>query len=228
MQVIPVPTRRKISPLRDLISLCQLWAILRRLRPSVTNVSTPKAGLSGGLAAFLAGVPCRLYTLRGLRLETSSGMQHRLLLFAERLSCLCAHRVICVSNSLRQKVVALGLIKCERTAVFGSGSSNGVDVSRFEVDHEEYPQVREFRRKLRIPEDAPVVGFVGRSLVTRAYPNCWKPFRHCAPTFLSSGCYSWGTSKKATLRLHRSLRSSTGIQTSFVPDLFSTRCCTTT
>src|SRR5260370_24149711 len=162
VQIVPIQIAREVSPLRDLISLCQLWRLMRRLRPTITNVGTPKAGLLGGLAAFLAAVPCRFYTLRGLRLETASGMQRLILLFAERLACKCAHRVICVSESLRQKAVALGLVNRQRTRVLGSGSSNGVEISQFEIDPRKKRKVLELRSNLGIPPTASVVGFVGR------------------------------------------------------------------
>jgi glycosyltransferase involved in cell wall biosynthesis len=162
VQIVPIRIAREIAPLRDLISLWQLWRLMRRLRPNITNVGTPKAGLLAGLAAFLSAIPCRFYTLRGLRLETAAGMQRLPLLLAERVACSCAHRVICVSESLRTKAVALGLVSWQRTVVLGSGSSNGVDISRFELGQTEPRKVFELRSKLGIPPTAPVVGFVGR------------------------------------------------------------------
>src|SRR5437667_1139559 len=162
VQIVPIHIAREVSPLRDMISLWQLWRLMRRLRPSIANVGTPKAGLLAGLAAFLAAIPCRFYTLRGLRLETSTRMQRLLLLFAERVACGCAHRVICVSESLRTKAVALGLVSPQRTLVLGSGSSNGIDVLRFDLDQTEQRKVFELRSKLGVPPTAAVVGFVGR------------------------------------------------------------------
>src|SRR5579864_2452962 len=85
VRIIPLPIAREISPVRDLISLWRLWSVMRRLRPAITNVGTPKAGLLGGIAALLAGVPCRVYTLHGLRLETTKGLKRRMLVMAERL-----------------------------------------------------------------------------------------------------------------------------------------------
>src|ERR1700730_17232143 len=82
-----VKMARGVSPLRDLVSLWRLWRLIRELRPDLINVSTPKAGLLGGLSAWLNRVPCRLYTLRGLRWETAQGIQGWLLMVAEAIAC---------------------------------------------------------------------------------------------------------------------------------------------
>ncbi len=70
-----IPIRRGISPFADFISFLRLCWLLHRLRPDLTEFSTPKAGLLGSLAARLCGVPVRIYMLRGLRLETLTGDQ---------------------------------------------------------------------------------------------------------------------------------------------------------
>ena len=121
---------------------------------------TPKAGLLGMLAARWARVPRRVYLLRGLRLETATGLRRRILAATERLSAAAAHRVLCVSPSLRDRYVELGLAPPQKVAVPGDGSSNGVDVERFR------PATADERRAARqgfgLPADALVLGFVGR------------------------------------------------------------------
>ncbi|MCP4202444.1 MAG: glycosyltransferase family 4 protein [bacterium] len=155
-----VRMEREIRPLRDLLSLFALLRLLRRLRPDIVSASTPKAGLLGMLASALAGVPHRIRTIRGLRLETTSGWKRALLSFAERMSSFCAHRIVCVSSSLRSEIHRRGLASPEKTVVLGAGSSNGVDTSRF------HPAVdgdgKRLRRSLDLALDAPVIGFVGR------------------------------------------------------------------
>src|SRR5215468_48434 len=99
MRTIAVEIAREMAPLRDVVSLWELARAIRRLRPTITNVGTPKAGLLGGVAAWVCGVPCRYYTLHGLRCETTRGLKRQVLLLAERIACRCAQRVICVSES---------------------------------------------------------------------------------------------------------------------------------
>jgi len=162
VRVVEVPMEREISPMRDLHSVWHLWGILRALRPTVTNVGTPKAGLLGGFTAWLTRVPCRFYTLHGLRFETTTGFRRKLLIYAERLGCRFAHRVVCVSHSVREKAIAYGLVDRERALVFGAGSCNGVDVSRFVPTPQRMRRAAELRGQFGIPADAPVALFVGR------------------------------------------------------------------
>jgi len=162
VRTVAVEMAREISPLRDLVSLWGLVRVLRRLRPAITNVATPKAGLLGGVAAWLCGVPCRYYTLLGLRCETTTGLKREVLIAAERIACACAHRVICVSESMRQKAIELGLVEASRTVVLASGSYNGTEPERFAPTTEALRRGGQMREKLGIPANAPVVGFVGR------------------------------------------------------------------
>ena len=162
IKTVAVATEREISPWKDVISLGRLVGVMRRLRPAITNVATPKAGLLGGVAAWLCGVPCRYYTLLGLRCETTSGLKRKLLVLTERIACRCAHRVICVSESLRQKAIELGIVDAERTVVFASGSFVGTDAKRFTPTADALQRAAQIRQELEIPPEAPVIGFVGR------------------------------------------------------------------
>lgn len=161
-EFIGVPMEREIAVLKDVVSLWRLWKVLRAVRPDVTNVGTPKAGLLGGLAARLAGVPLRVYTLHGLRLETAKGWKRRLLILMERLACGNAQYVRCVSQSVRDRAIQLKLVQDKKTYVVGRGSSNGVDFELFRKTGQRIGEARELRQKLGIPQESPVVGFVGR------------------------------------------------------------------
>ncbi len=157
-----VPMNRGISPVRDWVSLWKLFRLVQRVRPMITNVGTPKAGLLAGLAAWSLGVPCRIYTLHGLRLETTRGLKRALLIMMERIACACAHRVICVSPSLRRRAIELKLVPARKTVVLGSGSCCGIDVHRFSPAVRNSPEKDLLADQLGIPRGVPVIGFVGR------------------------------------------------------------------
>jgi glycosyltransferase involved in cell wall biosynthesis len=170
VEAVSLPMRREIAPLADLVSLLRLWWVLWRLRPDVAEFSTPKAGLLGGLASWLAGVPARVYMLRGLKLETSKGIKRAILLAAERASSRFAQVVLCNSESMRSEAVALGVAPSAKMQLLGSGSSNGVDVERFS------PGPSDVRSRLNIPDEAPVVGFVGRLTRDKGIPELVEAF----------------------------------------------------
>ncbi|HKR67204.1 MAG TPA: glycosyltransferase, partial [Thermoanaerobaculia bacterium] len=102
VRVIAIPFEREVAPLRDLRALWRLVIELRRVRPDVVNAGTPKAALLGMIASALLRVPVRIYTLRGLRSETARGVRRFVLEQLERLTAALAHRVVCVSASLRE------------------------------------------------------------------------------------------------------------------------------
>jgi glycosyltransferase involved in cell wall biosynthesis len=195
--IIQVPMARVIAPVQDLVSLWRLWRIMRTLSPAVTNVGTPKAGLLGGFAAWLNRVPCRFYTLHGLRFETTKGLRRRLLIYAERLACRFAHRVICVSQSVRERAIAFGLADRDRTFILGSGSCNGVNASHFAATPETMAQAAELRQQLGIPPRAPVVLFVGRFTRDKGVPELMEAFSQLIHRFpelrlLLVGCFEDG------------------------------------
>jgi glycosyltransferase involved in cell wall biosynthesis len=155
--VYPLDVSREIDPLRDLLSMWRLRRVMRQVRPDIVNFGNPKTGLVGGVVSLLLGVPVRVYTLHGLRLETATGSKRRLLTLTERLTMFCAHRVVAVSHSLRDRALALELASPSKIITLHHGSVNGI--RPLEIDREE---VEQLRLRLGISERAVVFGFVGR------------------------------------------------------------------
>jgi glycosyltransferase involved in cell wall biosynthesis len=162
VRVHEVPMRRDPAPAADLRALVGWIRVMRRVRPDVTLVGTPKAGLLGGLSAYLCRVPLRVYHLRGLRLETSRGLARRILSSLEHAAGWFATDILAVSTSLRQRYIDLGLAPQEKIVVLGKGSSNGVDTTRFRPGSVSETRVTELRANLGLHDGTPVIGFVGR------------------------------------------------------------------
>jgi glycosyltransferase involved in cell wall biosynthesis len=221
-EIVAVPMEREISVFKDLRSLWRLWRALRRIRPDITNVGTPKAGLLGGVAARLAGVPHRVYTLHGLRLETTTGWKRRLLVVLERIACRNAQYVRCVSPSLRARAVELGLVRPDRAYVIGAGTTNGIDTAHFRRTPERMPEAQELRRRLGIPKSAPVIGFVGRFTCDKGMAELYRAFVRLKTSFpdarlLLVGDFEEGDPVDAAVR--RGLETEPNvISTGVVPD----------
>lgn len=154
---------RRITPLADLVSVARLWKIFRSLRPDVVHGHTPKGGMIAMIAAFLAGVPHRIYSVHGLPLETATGWKRILLRWTERVSCVLSHVVHAVSESLADRVRAERLCARSKLEVFARGTINGVDAARVFAPGDAANRAgRDLRELAGIPPESRVIGFVGR------------------------------------------------------------------
>ena len=218
-----VEMRRRPSPIHDLLALIRLTRLLKRIEPDIVNASTPKAGVLATLAARWAGVPHRIYLLRGLPLETSEGVKRRILAAVERLAASSATRLYCVSESLRRTYARLDLAHLDRIRTLGGGSSNGVDSRRFSsaIGPEAAATAR---RDLQLPEHGPLVGFFGRLTRDKGVGDLVDAFTRevsvpgSAPTLLLVGDLEAGDPLPATT-LAKMKRSPAIIVRPFVDDL---------
>ena len=153
---------RRITPLQDIVAILRLWQCISQIRPQIVHAHTPKGGLLGTIGAWLARVPVRIYHMRGLPLMTATGYKRWLLWWSEKIACLLANQVFCVSHSLQEVALSEGLCPAAKIKVLLGGSSNGVDATgKFNPAHTDILR-QETRKKYGIPADALVVGFVGR------------------------------------------------------------------
>nr|MDP9269303.1 glycosyltransferase family 4 protein [Acidobacteriota bacterium] len=171
LTAIPIAMERDLSPVADWRAFLALRRLMKQRKPHITNVSTTKAGLLGGLAARATGVPVRVYVLRGIRYETATGVRRWLMQCAERMACACANRALCVSESVRKRLELQGLLTPEGSAVLASGSSNGVEAERFSPTGDRVAHAKRLRHELDIAEDALVVGYVGKLTSDKGLPE---------------------------------------------------------
>lgn len=156
---IAVGMERKISPLRDLITLFELYRLFRRERFDLVVSVVPKAGLLGMVASALAGVKLRVHIFQGEVWASKHGLIRGLLKVMDRVIAKSATHVLAVSQSERQFLEVQGVARSGQVRVLGSGSISGVDMARFRPD----PEARSSLRKERaIPDDAVVCLFLGR------------------------------------------------------------------
>jgi glycosyltransferase involved in cell wall biosynthesis len=171
-----VPMSRAMTPGRDAVALLRLVALLRRLRPDIVDAHTPKGGLLGMVAAWLAGVPVRIYHVHGLRFATARGLSRQVLRRTERIACSLATRVLCVSHSVAELAISDGVAPRDKLSVLLGGSINGVDAAgRFRPPSAE--EAAAARAALGIPAGARVIGFVGRLVREKGVVELWRAWR---------------------------------------------------
>lgn len=152
---------REVSPLKDLAGLFAFMRLLARRRYDVIHVSTPKASLLGSIAAFLTGNGPVVFVYRRRIYELMGGAKKWLYINIDRVIAALSRYVVPVSRGLGDQLIADRVCKREKLYLIGSGSSNGINVTRFAPDANA-DEAAMLRVEMGIPEDAPVLLFVGR------------------------------------------------------------------
>jgi glycosyltransferase involved in cell wall biosynthesis len=158
--VVSVPEmEREVSLRHDARSIQRLAEIIREERPHVLHTHTAKAGAIGRAAALLAGgahPPVVIHTFHGHVLKGYFGAG-RTAFFreVERRLARVSDVLVAVSPEVRDELVELGVAPREKFAVIRLGIPLEERLGDPTAD-------LDYRRLYGIPEDAFVVGWVGR------------------------------------------------------------------
>lgn len=112
--------RRPVSP-RDVLGLLELVRLMRCARPHIVHASSSKAGVLGRVAAGLAGVPIRFFTVHGWAHTAHDGVEGRLYRLAERAVRPLTTTTICVAESQRTAGVEARTCDPQRSVVIHTG-----------------------------------------------------------------------------------------------------------
>lgn len=162
VRVKAVEMTREITLVKDLAALWKMYRLFRSEKPVIVHSHTPKAGIVGMLAAWLARVPIRLHTVAGLPLMEAAGSKRKLLNSVERLTYACATRVYPNSLGLKKFILENGFTQESKLKVIANGSSNGIDTALFNPALFPTTQKEELRASLNIHPDDFVFIFIGR------------------------------------------------------------------
>jgi N,N'-diacetylbacillosaminyl-diphospho-undecaprenol alpha-1,3-N-acetylgalactosaminyltransferase len=160
-KLVLVGLTRVISPLKDIKAFFQMYGIFRKSGFDIVQYSSPKAALIASSAAWLCGVPVRLYLMWGIYYTGQQGLKKRIFKLIEKLTCFLSTHVSPDSHGNMIFAMSQGLCKANKMSVVGMGSANGLDLERF--DPTRFKEQRgDLRKSLDIPPEAVVIGFLGR------------------------------------------------------------------
>ncbi|HQT25185.1 MAG TPA: glycosyltransferase family 4 protein [Burkholderiales bacterium] len=180
---------RRISPLRDLRAVFQLYLFFRREKFDIVHSTTPKAGMLCAIAAFLAKIPVRLHTFTGQAWMELEGMTRMIAKTGDKVTV--ALNTLCYADSPSQLdfMFSEGISPKGKTRMLGSGSLAGVDLSRF--DPEKFKNSKQdIRKELDIPEDHRVITFIGRITKDKGIEEllaAFKKIRQCTLLLIGPG-----------------------------------------
>ena len=174
--VVEIPSMsRSLHAWSDLLSLFAITRLLVRERPDLVHTHTPKAGMLGRVAAFLAGVPVRVHTYHG---HGFSGYLGRIgssaVISLERLLNRLSTHVIAISESQAIEITEkYRVVPGSKVTVI----RNGIDLARFAYADEERSEVR---RQLGVNDEEILVVWAGRFTPIKDVPLLLKVVQSAA------------------------------------------------
>lgn len=177
-----VPIARSFNAFAHAVSVVRLARLFRRERFDVLHAHTPIAALVGRIAARVAGTPLVVYTAHGFYFhDDMPAWKRRVFVALERLGGRWTNLLLTQSDEDAHTAIVEGIMPAADVLAIG----NGVDAARF--DPQRIGDGRAQRSVLGIPEDAFVVGLIGRQvrekgiveflgaarMVAQRHPHVW-------------------------------------------------------
>lgn len=176
IEVFEIEMSRKITPIKDLKSLLNLYKLIKKEKPIIVHSHTPKAGIIAMLAAKIANVPIRLHTIAGLPLMETKGLKRKLLIFVEKVTYACATKVYPNSNALATFIIQKNIVCQSKVKVLGNGSSNGIDTDYFKQEIIDTNNIKKIKELLGICGRDFVFVFVGRLVADKGINELIQAF----------------------------------------------------
>lgn len=178
----PINFPRGIDAIGSLRSIKSLYSFFKKERFDMVQYSTPNASMYGAVASKLAGIPVRIYCQWGMVYVTMLGAKRKVFETIERMVCRFSTNVQPDSKGNLDFCRANGLYDEKKSCVIWNGSAKGLDLTAYDITHkEEY--AKEIKAMYNIPEDVPVVGFVGRLGREKGCHELFKAFQNVKKEF---------------------------------------------
>lgn len=172
-----VNIQRKVSPVKDLLTLWQLILYFRQQKFDMVHSVNPKAGLLAMLAAWCVRTPVRAHIFQGEVWANKTGLWRFILRNLDRLVGFCATHLTVVSQSERQVLINEKIISESKSRVLANGSIGGVNLHRFRPK----PEIRHgLRNQYGYSPDDVVFMYLGRLTREKGLEELENAFRTMA------------------------------------------------
>lgn len=169
-----VRATRSWNPSKDAGAALELFWILRRERFDLVHTHNPKPGILGRIAAYVAGVPVVMNTVHGFYAQPDDHWKRRVpVMKLEKLAARFSHLELYQSKEDLEWARRLGISDDHRRAFLG----NGAALETFDPAKVEADRSRLLRTELSIPQNAIVVGTVGRIVEEKGYRDLFEAIR---------------------------------------------------
>lgn len=180
---IEVNLTRKLSPFADIRSIYKLYCIFKKMKPHIIHTENLKANLAGPIAGYFAGVPVRIQTMAGLVSPTKKGLKGWLVRQAEILSFKFATDVWPNSHRSMEYMIRTKMVSASKTMVIGRGSTNGIDLERFNSGAINAERLKEIKRSVNYTESDQILLFAGRMVKDKGVEELVAAFERLQKQF---------------------------------------------
>lgn len=170
VRTITIPMERRISLVKDFISLIRLIILFAKEKPDMVHSITPKAGLLSMLAAWITRVPVRIHTFTGLVFPTATGKMQQLLIAMDKLTCFCATYINPEGEGVKRDLINYR-ITSKPLHIIANGNVNGIDLNCYDRT----PEVMMIAQNYIIP-NAFTFCFVGRMVKDKGISELVQAF----------------------------------------------------
>jgi glycosyltransferase involved in cell wall biosynthesis len=160
---------RPVHPWKDIRAWSHLTRALRQESPDIVHTHSGKAGILGRLAARRAGVRVIIHHIHGPSFGPFQGpVANAIFLGAEKIAARTTTHFICSANAMTRRYLAAGIGRPEMYTRILSG---------FRI--EPFVEARNdltLRARLGLPEDAFVIGKIGRLAPLKGHEDLFEAF----------------------------------------------------
>jgi len=174
IKMYPVKIKRSISPFSDIKALWQIYKYLRKEKIDIVHTHTPKPSLLGQIAAKMAGVPIIINTVHGFYFhENMKPLAKWFYIAMEWIAGKCSTMILSQNPEDIETAVKLKICKPNKIKLLW----NGVDLKKFNPRRFSEDFKINKRQEMGIPEDAIVIGIIGRLVKEKGFLELFEAFR---------------------------------------------------
>ena len=175
LHYIPIKMKRGLS-IEGMGVIFRLYKIFKREKFDIVQYSTRNAGTYASIAAWMAGIKCRLYCQWGMMYIALKGFLRFLLWLDEKIITGISTVIESESFSMYETAINRGVYKSDKASVIWNGSACGVNIEKYDLSKREEWR-KQIRDKYDIPDDAIVFGWCGRITRDKGHNELFEAFK---------------------------------------------------
>ena len=176
LHYIPVKMKRGSISLDSIPAIFKMYRIFRKEKFDIVQYSTRNAGTYASIAAWMAGIKCRLYCQWGMMFAALKGPKRLLLKWDEKLITSLSTVIESESFSMYEEAIKYGMYTPKKASVIWNGSACGVDIKKYQLENKKVWR-DEVRAQYGISDSDFVFGYCGRITRDKGINELFSAFK---------------------------------------------------